>query len=69
MIDKITISLSDSGQFSINVGDIQFITANSPMECMREVNNYLRKLAHFPTGLNPMNANPIPYDDFKSKKK
>lgn len=67
MIDKIVITLNDSGKFDINIGDIQFITEHNTMEALRTVNNYIRKLAHFPTGQHPMNANPITYEEFNKK--
>lgn len=67
MIDKIVITLNDSGLFELNIGDMQFETAHTPLECMKIVNNYLRKLAYFPTRPNEMSANPIPFSDFKKK--
>jgi hypothetical protein len=67
MIDKIVITLNDSGKFDINIGDIQFITEHNTMEALRTVNNYIRKLAHFPTGKYPMTANPITYEEFNKK--
>lgn len=68
MIDKIVITLNDSGKFNINIGDIHYITEHSVIETMRTVNNHIRQLAHFPTGKYPMNANPIPYEQFNKNK-
>ena len=69
MIDKIVITLSDSGLFEINIGDLNFETAHTPLECMKTVNNHLRKLAYFPTRPNEMSANPIPFSAFNKKTK
>lgn len=68
MIDKIVLTLNDSGKFEINVGDIHHVTAHSPMEAMKTINNHIRHLAYFPTGKYPMSANPIPLEYFKNKK-
>jgi hypothetical protein len=68
MIDKIVIKLNDSGQFEVNVGDILHSIEQTPMECMRTVNNHLRKLAYFPTHKNDILSNPKSFDEFKKSK-
>jgi hypothetical protein len=68
MIDKIVITLNDSGQFELNIGDMIHTIEHTPMDCLRTVNNHLRKLAYFPKGINDMNANPIPYKPVNNKK-
>ena len=67
MIDKIVITLDDSGKLVANFGEVHVLIAHNPIELMREINIHLRMLAHFPTGNHPMNANPITYEEFNKK--
>ena len=67
MIDKVIITLTDSGHFQINVGDVHFVNTPSVMEMMLVVKDATKKLAFFPKSLNSGIANPITFEEFQKQ--
>lgn len=69
MIDKIEITLDDSGLFVVNVGDVQITHVETPIQAGGLVVFYAKKLAYFPNGIEFGSANPIPFEEFKKRNK
>lgn len=68
MIDKIVITLSESGFVDVNIGDVHFIHTSDIKEVLFNVNAAIKKLAHFPQPMyNGDKPTPITYEDFKNK--
>ena len=70
MIDKIVITLADTGFFNINIGDVHFMHTDNRVEAIRNISAAMSKLAYWPTGIHDLSA-PITYEEFidKNKKK
>lgn len=69
MIDKIEITLDDSGLFVVNIGDVQITHVDSPQKAAGVVGHYAKKLAYFPNGIEFGSANPITFEEFKRQNK
>ena len=68
MIDKIEITLSDSGFVNVNIGDVHFMHSNDTGEVLLNIAAAIKKLAYFPKGTQDI-SKPITYEEFKSKYK
>jgi hypothetical protein len=68
MIDKIVITLSDSGFVNVNIGDVHFIHSDNTGEVLRNVAEAIKKLAYFPASPQHLTS-PITYEEFKLKNK
>lgn len=65
MIDHITITLSDTGSFSVNVGNVNFVQTQSIIEVLATVKDSVKNLGYFPSGKQPGCVNPISYEEFQ----
>ena len=69
MIDKIEITLDDSGLFVVNIGDVQITHVETPIQAGGLVGFYAKKLAYFPNGIEFGSANSITFEEFKKRNK
>lgn len=65
MIDKIEITLDDSGAFCVNIGDLVVTHVETPKQAGGVVGFYAKYLAYFPKGIEFGSANPITFEEFK----
>jgi hypothetical protein len=68
MIDKIVITLADTGFVNVNIGDIHFIHSDNPNDVIRNIAAAIPKLAYFPSGIHDI-SKPITYEEFKEQNK
>lgn len=69
MIDKITITLDDTGKFVVDVGEINTFVCSKKEEVAWLVNKYAEKLAFFPHSIHCGYANPVPFEEFEKQRK
>ena len=70
MIDKIVITLADTGFINVNIGDIHFMHTDNMSDILLNVSAAIKKLAYFPTPDFPgAKTTPITYEEFKAKYK
>lgn len=66
MIDKIVITLADSGFINVNIGDVHFMHTDSMTEILRNIAAAIPKLGYFPK--TPHDLTPsITYEEFKKR--
>lgn len=68
MIDKIVITLADTGFVNVNIGDIHFIHSDNTSDVLRNIAAAIPKLAYFPSNPETL-TKPITYEEFKKKYK
>jgi hypothetical protein len=68
MIDKIVITLSDSGFVNVNIGDVHFMHSDNMADILLNVSAAIKKLAYFPSSPQHLTS-PITYEEFKEKYK
>lgn len=68
MIDKIVITLSDSGFVNVNIGDVHFIHSNDMKDVLLNISDAIKKLAYFPKSHNDLSA-PITREEFLNRYK
>jgi len=68
MIDKIEITLSESGFINVNIGDVHFMHSNDTGEVLLNIAAAIKKLAYFPKGKHESTM-PITYEEFKNRYK
>ena len=66
MIDKIVITLSDSGFVNVNIGDVHFMHSNDMKDVLLNISDAIKKLAYFPKSHNDLSA-PITREEFLKK--
>jgi len=70
MIDKISITLNDVGQFVINIGDVNYVITDNMKDLLLTIADSSKKLAYFPTLQKDFSTKPITYEEFiKTKNK
>lgn len=68
MIDKITITLDDTGRFVVDAGEVQVHTVQKVEEVLYLVNHFVKKLAYFPQNIS-CGANPVAFEEFEKQRK
>ena len=63
MIDKIVITLAETGFVNVNIGDVHFMHSNDIKEVLLNVSDAIKKLAYFPKSHNDLSA-PITREEF-----
>ena len=66
MIDKIVITLAETGFVNVNIGDVHFIHSNDMKDVLLNVSDAIKKLAYFPKSHNDLSA-PITREEFLKK--
>lgn len=70
MIDKIVITLADTGFVNVNIGDIHFMHSDNMTDILLNISAAIKKLAYFPNpNYHGANTTPITYEQFKEKYK
>ena len=66
MIDKITITVNDSGHFIVNAGDVLLIETPYWQECVLHVKDNVRKLGYFPDDIGFGVTPAVSWDELNS---
>ncbi len=64
MIDKIVITLAETGFVNVNIGDVHFMHTDNTSDVLRNVAAAIPKLAYFPKSPHDL-SKPITYEEFK----